>query len=55
LSLPESPIRSAILAATYTVVLFAVIVQGASISKLIARIKQRAELDDNLKTQTGQD
>lgn len=55
LSLPESPIRSAILAATYTVVLFAVIVQGASISKLIARIKQRAELDDNLKKQTGQD
>lgn len=55
LSLPESPIRSAILAATYTVVMFAVIVQGASISKLIARIKQRAELDDNLKSQTGQD
>ena len=48
LSLPESPIRSAILAATYTVVLFAVVVQGASISKLIARIKQRAQLDDEL-------
>jgi CPA1 family monovalent cation:H+ antiporter len=55
LSLPESPIRSAILAATYTVVLFAVIVQGASISKLIARIKQRAQLDNDLKSQTGRD
>ena len=55
LSLPESPIRSAILAATYTVVLFAVIVQGASISKLIARIKQRAQLEDDLKSRTEQD
>lgn len=52
LSLPESPIRSAILAATYIVVLFAVIVQGASISKLIARIKQRAQLEDDLKSKT---
>lgn len=41
LSLPESPIRSAILAATYVVVLFTVIVQGASISGLIARLKAR--------------
>ena len=48
LSLPESPIRAAILAATYIVVLFAVIVQGASLSNLIARIKQRAQLDDGL-------
>lgn len=41
LSLPDSPIRSAILAATYIVVLFAVIVQGGSIGALIERIKQR--------------
>ncbi|WDF70892.1 cation:proton antiporter [Novosphingobium sp. KACC 22771] len=39
LSLPDSPIRSAILAATYIVVLFAVIVQGGSIGALIERIK----------------
>lgn len=52
LSLPESPIRSAILAATYTVVLFAVIVQGASISKLIVRIKQRTQLNDDRNSQT---
>lgn len=41
LSLPDSPIRSAILAATYIVVLFAVIVQGGSIGALIERIKAR--------------
>ena len=41
LSLPDSPIRATILASTYAVVLFAVIVQGGSISWLIARIKAR--------------
>ncbi|CAM4047522.1 Cation/H+ exchanger domain-containing protein [Novosphingobium lubricantis] len=38
LSLPETPIRAAILAATYAIVLFAVIVQGATIGKLIVRL-----------------
>lgn len=41
LSLPESPIRTVLLFATYAVVLFAVIVQGSSISSLIARIRAR--------------
>ncbi|MCB2074584.1 MAG: sodium:proton antiporter [Novosphingobium sp.] len=39
LSLPDSPIRTTILAATYAVVLFAVVVQGGSIGWLIRRIK----------------
>jgi CPA1 family monovalent cation:H+ antiporter len=43
--LPEGPTRTAILAATYVVVLFAVIVQGGTISGLIERIKRRAQLD----------
>jgi uncharacterized hydrophobic protein (TIGR00271 family) len=47
LSLPDSPIRSAILAATYIVVLFAVIVQGGSIGALIERIKQRHGVTGN--------
>lgn len=38
LGLPESPVRTAILVATYIVVLFAVMVQGGSIGWLIARI-----------------
>jgi CPA1 family monovalent cation:H+ antiporter len=42
LSLPSGEIRTAILAATYAVVLFAVIVQGGTIGWLIARIKARA-------------
>ena len=45
LSLPEGPTRTAILAATYIVVLFAVIVQGGTISRLIERIKCRAQPD----------
>jgi CPA1 family monovalent cation:H+ antiporter len=40
LSLPETPLRSAILAATYAIVLFAVIVQGGSIGRLIARLSR---------------
>jgi CPA1 family monovalent cation:H+ antiporter len=35
LSLPEGPARTAILAVTYTVVLFSVVVQGGSVGKLI--------------------
>lgn len=42
LGLPESPVRTAILVATYIVVLFAVMVQGGSIGWLIRRIT-RAE------------
>lgn len=45
LSLPESPIRSELLVATYAVVLFAVIVQGSTIGALIERIKARSQLD----------
>ncbi len=41
LSRPDSPIRVVILAATYAVVLFAVIVQGGSIGWPIERIKTR--------------
>ncbi len=41
LSLPESPIRTVLLVATYAVVLFAVIIQGGSIGWVIERIKQR--------------
>lgn len=41
LSLPESPIRTAILATTYVVVLFAVVIQGGSIGALITRLNGR--------------
>jgi len=41
LSLPDSEIRTALLVATYIVVLFAVIVQGGTIGWLINRIKAR--------------
>lgn len=42
LSLPEGQIRTTILAATYVIVLFAVIVQGGSISMVIERLKRPA-------------
>lgn len=45
LSLPESEMRSTILAATYAVVLFAVLVQGGSIGWLIRRISARRAND----------
>ncbi|MEP6836167.1 MAG: sodium:proton antiporter [Gemmatimonas sp.] len=38
LSLPESPVRTTILAATYVVVMFAVIVQGGTVGLLIKRL-----------------
>jgi len=41
LSLPATPARDAILAATYVIVLFAVIVQGATVGRLIARLKTK--------------
>jgi CPA1 family monovalent cation:H+ antiporter len=41
LSLPEGPARTAILAVTYAVVLFSVVVQGGSIGALIARLASR--------------
>ncbi len=40
LSLPAGPAHTAILAATYMVVMFAVIVQGGSIGRLIARLER---------------
>jgi monovalent cation:H+ antiporter, CPA1 family len=46
LSLPEGPIRTIILAATYVVVLFAVIVQGGSIGWLVARLSAPKEPGD---------
>lgn len=45
LSLPDSEIRNELLVATYAVVLFAVIVQGGTISWLIKRIKAREEIE----------
>ncbi len=42
LSLPEGPARTVILAVTYVVVLFSVIVQGGTISGLIDRLKKRS-------------
>ena len=47
LSLPEGPARTAILAVTYAVVLFSVIVQGGSIGSLIARLGNRRLADTN--------
>lgn len=41
LSLPEGPARVAILAVTYAVVLFSVVVQGGSIGSLITRLGNR--------------
>ena len=43
LSLPEGPARTAILAVTYMVVLFSVIVQGGTIGGLIRRLTPRAD------------
>lgn len=42
LSLPEGQIRTVILAATYVIVMFAVIIQGASISGVIERLQRPA-------------
>ncbi|MEO7358680.1 MAG: sodium:proton antiporter [Gemmatimonadaceae bacterium] len=42
LSLPESPVRTTILAATYVVVMFAVIVQGGTVGLLIKRLSADA-------------
>lgn len=42
LSLPEGPARTVILAATYVIVLFSVIVQGGTIDRLVARLKARS-------------
>ena len=43
LSLPEGHIRTIILATTYVIVMFAVIVQGGSIGALIERLKRREQ------------
>lgn len=42
LSLPEGQIRTTILAATYVIVMFAVIIQGATIGTLIERLQRPA-------------
>lgn len=44
LGLPEGPARSVILAATYVVVLFSVIVQGGTIKRLVERLMARDSL-----------
>lgn len=41
LSLPEGPDRTIILAVTYAIVLFSVIVQGATIGRVVARFSER--------------
>ena len=38
LSLPEGPFRTIILAATYVIVLFSVIIQGGTIGRLVQRL-----------------
>jgi CPA1 family monovalent cation:H+ antiporter len=38
LSLPDTPLRTPILAATYAIVMFSVIVQGGSVGALIRRL-----------------
>ena len=38
LSLPEHPLRDAILTATYAVVIFSIVVQGLTIAPLAARV-----------------
>lgn len=43
LSLPEGPIRTTILAATYVIVMFAVIIQGATIAAVIERLQRPAQ------------
>lgn len=43
LSLPDGPLRTVILAATYVVVLFSVIIQGGSIGSLISRLSKKPE------------
>lgn len=43
LSLPEGPLRTIILAATYVIVLFSVIIQGGSVGWLIARLSREKE------------
>jgi len=45
LALPEGPGRTILLAATYMVVLFSVIVQGGSIDRLIGRLSRRADAE----------
>ena len=47
LSLPEGPARTAILAVTYAVVLFSVVVQGGSIGSLIERLSKGRLADDS--------
>ena len=44
LALPDSPTRSAIMAATYCVVLFAVVVQGSSLSAVVKRVSSGQRL-----------
>lgn len=54
LSLPAGPERTAILAATYIVVMFAVVVQGGSIGKLIQRLSAKAAAADQASSSTSQ-
>ena len=48
LGLPESPVRSVALAATYVVVLFSVIVQGGTIERVLARQSARLKRRQSL-------
>ena len=52
LSLPEGPARTVMLAATYIIVLFSVIVQGGTIDRLVNRFApRRSHLDGKLTAQ----
>jgi monovalent cation:H+ antiporter, CPA1 family len=46
LSLPEGPVRNSILAVTYVVVLFSVVIQGGTVGSLIRRLSQDKRLHD---------
>jgi CPA1 family monovalent cation:H+ antiporter len=54
LSLPEGPARSVLLAATYAIVLFAVIVQGGTIERVLKRVEKRSSAPHTVTTD-GQD
>jgi CPA1 family monovalent cation:H+ antiporter len=45
LSLPEGPARSALLAATYAIVLFSVIVQGGTIERVLRAVQRRRDAE----------
>ena len=53
LGLPFSPERNVLLTATYMVVLFAVVVQGATIARLVAHVSRRRAGAESVQTSTS--